>query len=382
MAETETQTDLKPAASEAQSTSSDSNQPAPTRPRRAGVIFAVLLSLIAIGGAGYFGYRLELQVVPQLESDRNQSLLITEELTALEVASENRAEQMQKEVQALRAALDQQSNEVDSLGMQIERSSSDFAEKINAAIESASSAQDNVDQQPKEWQIEDIALLLLIGGKQLQLTRDPTSVLPIWDVADQQISRIVDPQMLVVRIRIGEEIELMKAMQVVDIENVSGRLIELVERTESLPLRTELTNPPVDQSQATDDSADQQESSEGNYVAALWTDLKSLVRVQKIGDESTLPLNPSLANELTQQIKLSLLAAQIAALQGQTGVYQTNLEYVESVLDRYFNTHDDSVVEYSDTLDRLFQTPVESQIPDVSGSYKLLQEILDRAPIE
>ena len=99
-----------------------------------------LLSLIAIGGAGYFGYRLELQVVPQLESDRNQSLLITEELTALEVASENRAEQMQKEVQALRAALDQQSSEVDSLGMQIERSSSDFAEKINAAIESASSA--------------------------------------------------------------------------------------------------------------------------------------------------------------------------------------------------------------------------------------------------
>ena len=319
MAETETQTDLKPAASEAQSTSSDSNQPAPTRPRRAGVIFAVLLSLIAIGGAGYFGYRLELQVIPQLESDRNQSVLITEELTALEEASENHAEQLQKEVQALRAALDQQSNEVDSLGMQIERSSSDFAEKINAAIESASSVQENVDQQPKEWQVEDIALLLLIGGKQLQLTRDPASVLPIWDVADQQISRIVDPQMLVVRIQIGEEIELMKAMQVVDVDNVSDRLIELVERTESLPLRTELTDLPVDQSQATDDSADQQESSDSNYAAALWTDLKSLVRVQKIGDESTLPLNPSLANELTQQIKLSLLAAQIAALQGQTG---------------------------------------------------------------
>lgn len=377
MAETEKQMQPEQVASETK------NKQVPPRPRRGGVVFAILLSLTAIGSVAYLGYRLEFQLVPQLESDRQQIFASTEEMTVLRETDDSLTERLQSHVESLQSLLDQQTSEVGALSAQLKKSNSEFAEKINAVIESTSAIQDNSGQRPKDWQIDDIALLLLIGTKQLQLTHDPTAVLPIWNAADQQIGRSTDPQMLIVRTRIGDEIEKLKAMEVVDIESVSELLLKLVDQVESLPLRTQLTDSSRDLGQGVEEPADQPNSSdESSDIVALWTDLKSLVRVQKIDDTSTLPLNPNLAGEMTQQLKTSLLAAQIAALQGQTRIYQANLEYVQSVLGRYFDTEVDTAVEFADALDRLIHTPVIAQIPDVSGSYQLLQQILDRTPIE
>lgn len=380
MAESDKHKNTEQPESEAQPTGDASGKAVPARAGRAGLAVAVLLSLIAIAGAAYLGYRLELQVVPQLELDRLQSSDAAGEVAALKAAHEDQAQQLQQEVEALKLLLEQQSSE---LSARVDRSNSEFAEQISAAIESASSSQENLNKQPKEWLIEDIALLLLIGSKQLQLTGDPASVLPIWNVADRQIGRMSDPQLLIARIRVGEEIELLQAMEAVDIEGVSEMLLKLVDGAEGLSLRTELIEPPADESAAADEAANEEDSAdESDHIAALWADLKSLVRVQKIGSESALPLNPNLGNELIQQLRLSLLAAQTAALQGNARVYRANLEYVESALEKYFDSEDSSVAEYSETLGRLIHTPIAAQVPDVSGSYKLLQEILDRTPVE
>ncbi len=351
----------------------------PVSSGRGGVIFAVLLSLIALGGTAYVGYRLELQVTPQSVSDREQLAAVATDLKGLQEAESVRAEMRDSEAENLKSQLDSQAAELRELETRVAQSNADFTEKIDALIESTSLLYQNLDQRSADWRLEDIALLLLIGAKQLQLTGNAQAVLPIWQVAIERLKQKPDPQLLVVRTQLDDEIELLKNMRAIDVGAISARLLQLIHTIDQLPIRTRLSDPPAEVS---DGDVEQSELSDGTSVSgtldAVWSDLKSLVRVQKIRDPSTLPLNPNLRNYFAEHLKVSLFAAQTAAIRGQSHVYQSNLEYVEGALETFFDVEAPAVVDFSAALADLSQIPVVAKTPEISGSYKLLQEILDR----
>lgn len=364
---------------ESEATSTGASQP--LRSGRGGIVFAVILGLLAVAGIAYLGYRVELQTVPGIATERARVTQLGTDLESIQLRDDERWNQQISEVQELRGRLAQQAEQIASLNAQFEQSNTEQLEKINTLVESMSSVYQNLDQRQDDWELNDVALLLLIGAKQLQVTGSPAAVLPVWQLASEQVARSADPQLLVVRAQLGKEIELLQSMEVVDIGRISNGLLGLIGSIDNLPLRTGLLQSAQRSSQAVEDQTEDLDSSGVRATFdEIWQDLKSLVRVKKVTDPSSLPLNPHIRNDLLERLKLSLSAAQIAALKGHGEVYQANLTYVMAALNEYFDGEHVAVIEYSEQLRDLARLSVVSSTPDVTVSYSLLQEILKRPP--
>ncbi len=383
MAESENQTENSAPTSDSDATAalaSPTKSPAAPRPKRAGVVFAILLALIAIACTAYLGYRIELQTVPIMDAERERLTQLEANLDSLQNEDAERASQQQSQVEEIHGQLNQQAEIIEALSKQVSQADADQTAKIDTLIDSVSSVYQNLDQRQDDWELGDVALLLLVGAKQLEVTRNSTAVLPVWQLAREQVGQSSDPKLLVVQAQLAKEIEILQEMEVVDVADISTALLELVETIDDLPLRIGLRQ--LD-AQADEQVSEQPEQSDFSGVREtldeVWTDLKSLVRVKKVTDPSSLPLNPHIRNDLLERLKLSLSAAQIAALRGNAEIYKVNLSYVISTVEEYFDSEKVAVVEYSASLKDLLGMPVVSPLPDVSISYSLLQEIIKQA---
>ena len=341
--------------------------------------FATLFALAALGGSGYVVYRMEVQKLPQIESEINRIEEIAAAVQSIQQGDDQFAEQLSSATKDLQSQIQSQSDRVNELETVLKQSNTEFGEKLDAIIESTSSLYQNLNQLPSDWELNDVSLLLLMGAKQLQLTRNPEVVLPVWHAAVEQVGRVSDPQLLVVRTQLNKEIELLETVDVVELGTISAQLMKLSDALDDLPVRTQLQELSVEPSESgTDEDIEQEQADAPSTLDAIWLDLKSLIRVKKISEDAPLPLNPNLKNELVQHLKLSLAAAQLAALREETSVYRVNLEFVRDVVKDQFNVGDVSVGIFIATLDDLLLMPLTAELPDISGSYNLLQEILDQ----
>ncbi len=345
--------------------------------------FATVFALAALGGAGYVFYRMEVQKLPQIESEINRIEEIAAVVQSIQQSDDQFAEQLSSATKDLQSQIQSQADRVNELETVLMQSNTEFGEKLDAIIESTSSLYQNLDQLPSDWELNDVSLLLLMGAKQLQLTGDPEVVLPVWQAAVEQVGRVSDPQLLVVRTQLNKEIELLETMDVVELGAISAQLMKLSNALDDLPIRTELQELSVEPSESgVDEDIEHEQVDAPSTLNAIWLDLKSLVRVKKISEDAPLPLNPNLKNELVQHLKLSLAAAQLAALREETSVFRANLEFVKNVVKDQFNVGDVSVGIFIATLDDLLLLPLTAELPDISGSYNLLQEILDQQSAE
>lgn len=345
--------------------------------------FATVFALVALGGAGYVVYRMEVQQLPQIESEINRIEEIAAAVQSIQQSDDQFSEQLSSATEELQSQIQSQSDRVDELEAVLKQSDTEFGEKLDAIIESTSALYQNLDQLPSDWELNDVSLLLLIGVKQLRLTGDPEVVLPVWQAAVEQVGRVSDPQLLVVRTQLNKEIELLETMDVVDLEAISAQLMKLSNALDDLPIRTQLQQLSVEPSESgADESIEQEQAETDSTLNAIWLDLKSLIRVKKISEDAPLPLNPNLKNELVHHLKLSLAAAQLAALREESSVYQANLEFVKGAVTDQFNVGDASVGIFIATLNDLLLMPLTAKLPDISGSYDLLQEILDQQSVE
>ncbi len=345
--------------------------------------FATLFALVALGGTGYVVYRMEFLKLPQIESEINRIEEIATAVQSIQQSDDQVSEQLSSATKDLQSQIQSQSDRVNKLEAVLKQSDTEFGEKLDAIIESTSSLYQNLDQLPSDWELNDVSLLLLMGAKQLQLTGDPEVVLPVWQAAVEQVGRVSDPQLLVVRTQLNKEIELLETMDVVELEAISAQLMKLSNTLDDLPIRTQLQELSVEPSESdADEDIEQEQADSASTLNAIWLDLKSLIRVKKISEDAPLPLNPNLKNELVQHLKLSLAAAQLAALREETSVYLANLEFVKGAVKDQFNVGDASVGNFITALDNLLLMPLTAELPDISGSYNLLQEILDQQSVE
>ena len=223
-----------------------------------------------------------------------------------------------------------------------------------------------------EWAYAEIEQSLLIANQQLQLAGNVKAALIALQNADARLQRMERPQLTALRKTINRDIERLKALPHVDTVGISVRLDNLIASVDKLPLAMEVRPQPNQPEEATGNGA-------GNiwsrFWREVWSDVRQLVRIQRI-DKPDIPLlSPSQTFFLRENLKLRLIGARLALLAREETSYKADLKAAREWLERYYDPRNNSVIHAVSALRTLHSSEIGIEVPDISGTLDAVRNL-------
>ena len=334
----------------ASTSTADLSTPAATAPtrRRFSVSggLALILSLIAFSATAYLWYVLK-EKEGLLKGDVIGQL---EQLNTSGLAMRSTVSTLTEEVAEVRETQD-------TLRAAVEKISADFGRARG------------------EWMLAEAEQLLFIANHRLQLAQDVKLALAALRAADRQLKQVANPNLLPVRRLLSQEIAQLEAMNNIDFDGLALRLNTIAGKIDTLPLASETT---FKASTPAPGAAPATGSTWSRFWQEFWADLRSLIRIRDDADVRQPLLAPEHQYFLRENLRLMLYSAQLALLQRDEGIFQSNLRSARKWLKDYFDTNTTVVAGNIDELDRMSKTSLQMRTPDISSSLTALQKITGR----
>jgi uroporphyrin-3 C-methyltransferase len=225
--------------------------------------------------------------------------------------------------------------------------------------------------------LAEVEQILLIGDQQLQLAGNVKSALIALENADSRLSRADGAQFTDLRRAIRRDIDRLKAAPFLDIVGMSLRLDALAHQTETFPLA--MYERPVEPSAPTQ-AGQKTEGPLTRLAREAWTDIKGLVRIQRVDEEEVPLISPGQAFFLRENLRMRLLSARIALLAHDEASFKADTRSAADWLAHYFDLNDKRVDAGLTALRQLSESEIRIDLPDISGSlqavrnYKLIRE--------
>ena len=224
-----------------------------------------------------------------------------------------------------------------------------------------------------ETTMEEVEQLLLVANQQTRLTNNVKSALVAMQEANVRLQRINHPQISHLQNILAKDIDLLKAVPIVDTMNISQSLDSLAESVNQLPLAMEAALPPK-----TSDAPHKPKASEGllgmlqDLLLEIWTDIKKLVRIDHVGKQDIPP--PSHSYFLRENLKLRLLAAHNALLARDAVNFKAYLKTSIEWINKHFNNKSKLGTSMLETLNQLHSNEISIDSPDISTSYDAVRK--------
>ena len=223
-----------------------------------------------------------------------------------------------------------------------------------------------------EWAYSEIEQSLYIASQQLALAGNVKGALIALQTADARLQRMDRPQLTTLRKAINRDIERLKAAPHVDTVAISVRLDGLIGQVDKLPLSMEV-RPQQEPEPVRGDEAEP-----GVWKRLwrdAWTELKQLVRVQRI-DQADVPLlAPQQAYFLRENLKLRLIGARLALLSRDSASYKADLKAARDWLARYYDTRNNHVGYAQGMLRNLHDAEVSIEPPEITATLEAMRAL-------
>jgi uroporphyrin-3 C-methyltransferase len=336
--------------------------------RRGGAlsVLAILVSLIALAGSGYIWYHNQ---VVQVQQESKLSLGVSEIGGQVARLGDSLARLQSDQADVINQA------QLASASLQLE---SKFLNQLKVladqqAVLGAAVSQINSDQQQglNQYVADESAQLLRLANNSVLFSGDVNSAVNALILADAQLKSLTDPRYSTVRRQILREVNALRNVQLPDLEALSTRLQALAQVVPSLPLENEpqLLISDVKQVQV------EQVITWKTELHILWQDMLNLVQIQRVDQPPKPLLAPEQRYFLDQNLILTIEKAELAMMQGRPALFKMTIENAASWLTEYFDLNDSRVQSVIQELNELAAQPFDSAMPDISGSYQLLQSI-------
>ena len=198
----------------------------------------------------------------------------------------------------------------------------------------------------------DIEAAVRVAQQQSAITGTVAPLVTTLQQADERLARYDQPRLEGVRRAIARDLDRVRAVGVADISSLNIRLDEAVRMVDDLPLLAQPERraaaggkgdaPPasmVTPARWSEPSgwwpalAQRAEA----WWAAVWDEVRSLVRVTRVDHPEAMMLAPEHAFFVRENLKLRLLNARLAVLSRQFDAAQADLTAVRTTLERYFD---------------------------------------------
>lgn len=221
-----------------------------------------------------------------------------------------------------------------------------------------------------EWTLSEIEQTLQIASQQLHLAGNVSSALAALQEIEARLARADRVELGALRKLIQRDIERLKAAPNLDVAGLTLRLDDVIESVEKLPLRSE-----EQKTDAAPSAAPQLERWWERIAASAWSEVKSLVRVQRIDVNDPRLLAPEQAYFLRENVKLRLLHARVALIQRNETLFRSDIKQAREWIDRYFDPRAKSVTSAAEALKQLDGAAVQVELPSLSESLNMARRL-------
>ena len=325
------------------------------------VVIILFLLVLGMAGAGYWYYM-------QQQSASQETV----------IAQQNNASQL-KAIERERADILASIENVTRTNQTLESTVAELKsqnEQLALQAESTLQQLNNMEgRRPADWLIAEADYLVRMAGRKLWLENDVRTAILLLVNADKRLKSLADPSVLPVRATLAEDIQTLQQLNSVSQSSVALALTGMMAQIDKLPLDT--FEKPED-SNAQDTTLSESADDWQENLAKVWRSLvDDFLTVKSIEG----PVEPVLSLEAQflakEQLRLQLMHAQTAALQGDEGLYSQSLQYAQTLLTEKFDTEKSQVTGFMDALQNLSATDIARPIPTELASQKPLERLLD-----
>ena len=337
-------------------------------PRKTGSALAVislLVSVLALAGAGYTWYDAQVKqvnaaskLVTDVAQVGSQVAILGDRVESLRSNSTQLVSATQLELRI--GELQDQTREKIT---QVSASQIEVAERMNAL-------QDDLSQGTTDFILDDVAQLLKSANVSVLVLGNRDGALNALRIAEQQLQDLADPRFTSVRQKVLSDIASLEAVEPVDMEKLSVSIQALVADVDSL----DLFNEPEESSQDVLSLANNDAQAPVGFKAGLremGRDFLSLftIKVQRVDQPPTPLLAPEQRYFLNMNLSLALNKAQLAALQNRPVIYAQSVAEARRWVVAYFDVETPKVKTFLKGLDALEQIQLDVELPSVAQGY-------------
>jgi uroporphyrin-3 C-methyltransferase len=337
----------------------------PVTRRSAAANWALLLAVIALAGAGWASWQVA-EMGTQAAALRDELASRLEEGNALALEARGVARQQQEAIAALQGR-------VGVLDAKVEATEGQAAALEGLYQEFLSNREQTV--------VAEAEQAMTIAAQQLQLAGNVEAALVALQTADARLAAQDRGQLTPLRRALGQDIEMLKRQQVVDVPGVALRLERLMASADSMPLAFERELAERHRKEA---EQVQPAPAEGvvdsvlRFAGALahdvWRDIVGLLRVERLDDQAEpVLLAPEQSAYLRENLKVRLLTARLALLARDGRSYGADLAQAQRWVDRFFDLRDERVQAAVAELKALQEIDVAPELPTLTESFAALR---------
>lgn len=325
------------------------------------VVIILFLAVLGLAGAGYWYYM-------QQQSASTEAATVQQSNTATLNAIE-------RERGDILATLEAVSRTNETLKITVTELKAQN-EKLALQAESTLQQLNNMEgRRPADWLIAEADYLVRMAGRKLWLENDVRTAILLLVNADKRLKSLADPSVLPVRATLAEDIQTLQQLNPVSQSSVALALTGMIAQIDKLPLDT--FEKPED-ANAEDTTLSESADDWQENLAKVWRSLvNDFLTVKTIEG----PVEPVLSMEAQflakEQLRLQLMHAQTAALQGDAGLYRQSLQYAQTLIIEKFDIEKSQVTGFVDALQNLIATDISRPIPTELASQKPLERLLD-----
>lgn len=216
-----------------------------------------------------------------------------------------------------------------------------------------------------EWVLGEIEQMLFTADQQLQLAGNIHGALNALQAADQILQRQQRPAMIPLRRALAADIDALRNRPQRDVVGSVARVDALIAGVDDWPLRHQFR---LQAEAATSPAAPV------TGLAALWADLRSLVRIQYSGNRDLAAISPDGGVLLRENVRLRLTAARYGMIRGDETQVSRELGLTAEWVQRHFNERDPTVRSALQQIGQLRPGTVAVEAPRIGSSLEALRQ--------
>jgi uroporphyrin-3 C-methyltransferase len=364
--------------------------PKPTQRRSAFGILLNTLLLVAVAGLGY-GFWQQKTTLEDLAAEHaalaGQVASSSGQFTSLQNSQQQITDNFQSMQQQIDQALDQQMQNQQQAQQQLQSQLGEsnsriagLAAQLNAMNGELATTRQQVSQLGSQTadnvMLSEAEALVDLARQRLLTARDVKAATTLLIGSDDLLARIASIDVTAARTVLAADLTNLKAVPDLNVETLYQQLAEVRTMVNGMTVISGSDNPEFAVPES--DAAEPEETGWFDNALAALGEYFVVTR-------QDVEVTPLLTEEqqflLRQNIELQLASAQLALLNTEPEVYRAALAAAREGVSQWLQGPDDSKAGILATLERLQQTPILLDLPDISASLAAIRQIASIAPV-